>query len=90
MLGIGSGNTFQGAFEAAALVDQLVFFFFKFVCSTTQLKIPFLGFSFHVFSPFLLLLEELRKESLLFLEALPEHISVDREGWWRCRARRSC
>ena len=90
MLGIGSDNTFQGAFEAAALVDQLVFFCFKFVCCTTQLKIPFLGFSFHIFGPFLLLLEELRKESLLFLEALPEHISVDPERWRRCGAQRSC
>ena len=88
MLGIGSGNTFQGAFEAAVLVDQLVFFCFKFVCCTTQLKIPFLGLSFHVLGPLLLLLEELRQELLLIFELLPEHVSVD-VGGWRCRAQRS-
>ena len=60
MLGIGSGNTFQGTFEAAALVDQLVFFRFKFVLCTTQLEISFLGLRFHVLGPLLLFLEELR------------------------------
>ena len=90
MLGIGSGDAFEGTFEAAALVDQLVFLSFKFVCCTTQLEISLLGLSFHVFGPLLLLLEELRKKSLLFLEALPEHISVNPERWRRCGAQRSC
>ena len=90
MLGIGSGDTFEGTFEAAALVDQLVFFSFKFFLCTTQLKIPFLGLSFHIFGPFLLLLKELREKSLLLLEALPEHVSVDPERWRRCGAQRSC
>ena len=88
MLGIGSGNTFERAFQAAAFVDQLVLFFLKLVCCTTQLKITFLGLSFHILGPLLLFLEELRQEFLLIFELLPEHISVD-VGGWRCRARRS-
>ena len=88
MLGIGSGNTFERAFQAAAFVDQLVFLFFKLVCCTTQLKISFLGLSFHILGPLLLLLEELRQELLLIFELLPEHVSVD-VGGWRCGAQRS-
>ena len=78
MLGIGSGGTFQRSFQAAALVDQLFLSLFKLVGGTTQLKIPLLGVSFHILRPLLLLLEELRQESLPFLEALPEHVCVDR------------
>ena len=88
MLGIGSGDTFERTFQAAAFVDQLVFLFFKLVCCTTQLKIPLLGLSFHVLGPLLLFFEELRQELLLIFELLPEHVSVD-VGGWRCRARRS-
>ena len=88
MLGIGSGDTFERTFQAAAFVDQLVFLFFKLVCCTTQLKISFLGLSLHILGPLLLFLEELRKESLLVFELLPEHISVE-VGGWRCGARRS-
>ena len=88
MLGIGSGDTFERTFQAAAFVDQLVFFFLKLVLRTTQLKIAFLGLSLHILGPLLLFLEELREEFLLVFELLPEHISVD-VGGWRCRARRS-
>ena len=77
-------------FQAAALLDQLVFLRLKLVGGTTQLKILLLGLSFHILGPFLLLLEELREKSLLFLEALPEHVSVDPERWRRCGAQRSC
>ena len=88
MLGIGSGDAFKGAFQAAAFVDQLLLFFFELVCCTTQLKISFLGLSLHVLGPLLLLLEELRQELLLIFELLPEHVSVG-VGGWRCRAQRS-
>ena len=88
MLGIGSGNTFERTFQAAAFVDQLVLLFLKLVCCTTQLKVTFLGLSFHILGPLLLFLEELREKFLLVFELLPEHISVD-VGGWRCRARRS-
>ena len=88
MLGIGSGDTFERSFQAAAFVDQLLLLFLKLVLCTTQLEIAFLGFSLHILGPLLLFLEELREESLLIFELLPEHISVE-VGGWRCGARRS-
>ena len=88
MLGIGSGDTFERTFQAAAFVDQLVLLFFKLVCCTTQLKISFLSLSFHTLGPLLLFFEELRQELLLIFELLPEHISVD-GGGRRCGAQRN-
>ena len=85
MLGIGSSSTFQGAFQAAALLDQLVLFLLKLVGSTTQLEVSLLSLSFHVLGPLLLFLKELREKSLLIFQLLPEHVSVDRGGWRRCR-----